>query len=239
MFCSILVLSMFFNVQTDINMTTISNGSFDRHSSLLWSCQICHEHKCRCSSTPNILDCSSYEHDLLIETNCTSTMTWDTVDFSLRNLQTFDMKQLLPLRMHRFLLQSNFISYIADQTFDSLADVLDELDLSLNFIDNVSSHWLNSKFIQLKHLNLASNRIESFVQLDGIELRSLQQLNLSRNRLSHFPRQIQQWTSLVTLDLSFNRLSSIPRFALIGLHNLTWLSIAANRNLTCKSDIRW
>ena len=123
---------------------------------------------------------------------------------------------------------------IDDHAFDSIADVLDELDLETNHLANVSSKWLSSNMTQLRTLNLASNRIESLVLLDALLLPALQVLNLSRNRINAFPDEIRQWTSLTTLDLSFNRLPSIPRFALTGLQNLTWLSVASNRNLTCK-----
>jgi len=163
---------------------------------------------------------------------------WETVDFSSRNIELLDSTRLLSLRMFRLLLKSNLISNIYDNTFDSIGDILIELDLQMNLLLNISSNWLNSKLTKLKILNLALNQLESFIYLDNIHLPSLQELNLSWNRIEIFPNQIQQWTSLIKLDLSFNKLSSIPRFAFIDLQNLTWLSLASNRHLTCKYDIK-
>jgi Leucine-rich repeat (LRR) protein len=200
---------------------------------ILTSCTYCQTRACRCSATKNILNCSSYLLNLTFASNCAEMMIWETVDFSLRNLEFFDSTRLLSLRMNRLLLKSNLISNIYDNTFDSLADILIELDLEMNQLANISSKWLNSKLNQLKILNLASNQIESLIDLDNIHLSSLQELNLSCNQIEIFPNQIHQWTSLIKLDLSFNKLSSIPRFALTDLQHLTWLSLASNRHLTC------
>jgi Leucine-rich repeat (LRR) protein len=128
--------------------------------------------------------------------------------------------------------KSNLITYIDDQTFDSFGDILIELDFEMNQLTNIS--WLNSNLIKLNKLNLASNQFELFSNIKQIKLPNLQLLNLSRNLINHFPANIHQWTSLTTIDLSFNKLSSVPRFALMGLNNLTWLSLASNRNLSCK-----
>ena len=178
-----------------------------------------------------------YLSHLNVTDDCTMMIIWDIVDFSSRNLQLFNSEQLRSLRMRHLLLNSNDIRLIADRTFDSIADILFGLDLSINSIVNISSEWLNSKFIQLKMLNMAFNQIQSLSNLDRIQFPWLQILNLSRNQIDQFPSQIRQWTSLITLDLSFNRLMNIPRFALTGLHNLTWLSLAGNQNLTCKSSV--
>ncbi|UJR28433.1 hypothetical protein I4U23_009673 [Adineta vaga] len=135
--------------------------------------------------------------------------------------------------MYRLLLKSNFIIKIYDHAFDSIADSLIELDLQMNQISNISSKWFNSKFHRLQILNLALNQLETFDDFDHIHLPALRELNLSGNQIEFFPKQIHQWISLTKLDLSFNKLSSIPRFALFGLQNLKWLSLASNRNLTC------
>ncbi len=198
------------------------------------SCTYCQTMTCRCSSMKNILNCSSYLLNLTFASNCATNIIWETVDFSSRNLESLGSTQLLSLRMYRLLLKSNLISNIHENTFDSIVDILIELDLQMNLLLNISSNWLNSKLSKLKILNLASNQLESFIYLDNIHLPSLQELNLSWNRIEIFPNQIQQWTSLIKLDLSFNKLSSIPRFALMDLQNLTWLSLASNRNLSCK-----
>jgi Leucine-rich repeat (LRR) protein len=198
------------------------------------SCTYCQTMACRCPPTNNILNCSSYLLNLTFASNCAEMMIWETVDFSSRNLELFDSTRLLSLRMYRLLLKSNLISSIHDNTFDSIGDILIELDLQMNQLSNISSKWLNSKLKQLKILNLASNQLETFTDLDHIYLPSLRELNLSCNQIEIFPNQIHQWTSLIKLDLSFNKLSNMPRFAFKGLQDLTWLSLASNRHLTCK-----
>jgi Leucine-rich repeat (LRR) protein len=199
------------------------------------SCTYCQTTACHCPLTQSILNCSSYLLNLPFVANCADMIIWKTVDFSSRNFESFDSTKLLSLRMQRLLLKSNLITSIHDNTFDSIGDILVELDLEMNLLINVSSKWLNSKLIYLKKLNLASNQLEVFINFDDdIQLSHLQELNLSRNLIDIFPNKIHQWTSLNTLDLSFNKLSSIPRFALMGLNNLTWLSLASNRNLSCK-----
>lgn len=231
-----LIPSVRSDVQSQVNDTSTPSLWTDRPTP--WKCTYCYTKACRCPLTPVLLNCSFYQLNLTVYSSCGSMNVWDVVDFSSRHLRALDSAQLLSLRMHRLLLQSNFISTIAGQTFDSVADILTELDLSMNSIKSIASTWLNSKFIRLERLNLASNQIHSFVQLDDVQLSSLQELNLSRNHLESFPIPIHQWTSLITLDLSFNQLSSIPRLALMGLQNLTWLSVAANRNLSCKYLLR-
>ncbi len=196
------------------------------------SCLYCQTTACHCSSTPLILNCSSYLLDLPYVSNCSNLIQWKLVDFSSRNFEYLNSTKLLSLRMEYLLLKSNLITYIDKQIFDSLGDILVELDFEMNQISNIS--WLNSNLIQLKKLNLASNQLELFSNLDQVKLPNLQELNLSRNLINLFPSNIHQWTSLTTLDLSFNKLSNIPRFALMGLNNLTWLSLASNRNLSCQ-----
>jgi Leucine-rich repeat (LRR) protein len=195
------------------------------------SCSYCQTRTCRCSSNENTLNCSSYLLNLPFASNCVENKIWEVVDFSSRNLESFDSTKLLSLRMYRLLLKSNLIANIADHTFDSIGDILIELDLQMNQLTDLSPAWFNSQLSQLKILNLASNQLETFVNLDNIHL---QELNLSCNQIEIFPNQIQQWTSLIKLDLSWNKLLSIPRYAFKNLENLKWLSLASNRHLSCK-----
>ncbi|CAF3826440.1 unnamed protein product [Rotaria sordida] len=197
------------------------------------SCIYCQTTACYCPLRQYILNCSSYLLNIPFIENCTKMIIWKTVDFSLRNLKILNAKKLLSLRMERLLLKSNFITYIHNNTFDSIGNILIELDLEKNQIFNLSSKWLNSKLIYLKKLNLAFNQFELFDNIDNIQLSNLQELNLSHNYINIFPNKIYQWISLIKLDLSFNKLLTIPRFALMGLNNLTWLSLASNKNLTC------
>ena len=221
------------NIRADIKFITteISNlSSFTNKQ----SCTYCQTVACHCSSKPTILNCSSHPLNLSSVVYCSKMIIWNTVDFSSRNFQSLNSKHLLPLRMERLLLKSNLITYIHNNTFDSIGDILVELNLEMNQLFNISSEWLNSKLIRLKKLNLASNYIKSFDNLDHVQLPNLQELNLSHNQINIFPNKIYQWISLMKLDLSFNQLSGIPRFAFIDLNNLTWLSLASNKNLNCK-----
>ncbi|CAM4753916.1 unnamed protein product [Rotaria magnacalcarata] len=216
-------------INSSISTTSSSLTSQDT----LLSCSYCQKKTCHCSSTRKILNCSSYLLNLTFDSNCAKMILWKTVDFSSRNLVSLDLSSLLLMRMSHLILKSNSISNIHEKTFDSVGDILIELDLQINQLSALSSKWFNSKLRQLKILNLASNQLESFTQLNHLDLPYLQILNLSRNQIEIFPRQIQQLKSLVTLDLSFNKLSSIPKFALMGLNDLRWLSLASNRDLTC------
>ena len=210
----------------------VSNVMADRQSN---STDISMGHSCLlCSSTTLILNCSSYSFDLSFAENCSETFTWKIVDFTSRNLTHLNSKDLLSLRMEHLFLSFNSLTGIERNTFDSLGEILLELDLSMNQLSNHSIVWLNSNLIELRKLNLALNQMESFSPPDDVQLPKLEYLNLSRNVINHFPSSIHRWTSLTILDLSFNELSNIPRFALMGLNNLTWLSLASNRNLTCK-----
>ena len=200
-------------------------------------CSYCQTRTCRCASRDNMLNCSSFLLDLTFASNCAEVAIWETVDFSSRNLESLNSTKLLSLRMRRLLLKSNLISTIHDHTFDSIGEILFELDLQANQLANISSGWLTSKLTQLNTLNLASNQVESLLHLNHVPLPSLQTLNLSWNHIDVFPPQVHQWTALQTLDLSFNKLSSVPKFALLGLNNLTWLSLASNRYLSCKYPI--
>lgn len=206
-------------------------------STIEQSCIYCQTTACYCPVKQSILNCSSYVLNLPFISNCAKIVTWKIVDFSLRNLTSLNSETLLSLHMERLLLKSNSIIYIDVNTFDSIGDILIELDLEMNLLLNVSSKWLNSKLVSLKKLNLAINQLEFFDNFHDVQLPSLQELNLSHNRIRIFPNDIYRWTSLVKLDLSYNKLSSIPRFALASLHNLTWLSLASNKNLSCKSMI--
>lgn len=224
-----------------VNVTTskMFNSSMSTTPSILnsqntsSSCVYCEQTACRCSST-KILNCSSYLLELTYDSNCSNANIWETVDFSSRNLQLFDSTKLVSLRMYRLILKSNSITTIHENTFDSVGNILTELDLQMNQLSTLSLKWFSSKLSQLKILNLAFNRIESFTQLDHIHLPYLKVLNLSWNQIEMFPYQIHRWKSIEKLDLSFNKLSSVPRFALFGLDSLTWLSLASNRNLSCK-----
>lgn len=198
-------------------------------------CDYCDPRQCQCIIELNLLNCSSYIEPLTMSSNCSTTNIWNLVDFSSRNIEYLNAEILFSLKMTRLSLKSNNIKLIGNRTFDAVSDVLNELDLSANHLVNVSSDWLNAKLNRLKILDLASNRISQFLDSDSVQLESLEILNVSHNEIENFPKVIHKWTSLTSIDLSFNHLRSIPRFALVGLNNLTWLSMAGNKNLACES----
>ena len=156
-------INFLFSMYSIIFILFILSNIIDSEFSIEQSCIYCQTTACRCSSTQNILNCSSYLLNLTFASNCAEMMIWETVDFSSRNFELFDSTKLLSLRMNRLLLKSNLITNIYDNTFDSIGDILIELDLEMNQLSNISSKWLNSKLIQLKILNLASNQLESFI----------------------------------------------------------------------------
>ncbi|CAF1166958.1 unnamed protein product [Adineta steineri] len=227
-FVFFLILFIISSILTDDNFNSTETSIV----SIEQSCIFCQTTACHCPTEELTLNCSYYLLDLPYIENCSHRIIWEIVDFSSRNFESLDSKKLLSLRMKRLLLKSNLITTIHDNTFDSIGDILIELNLEMNQLVNISSNWLNSKIIYLKKLNLALNQLE-VISFDHIQLSNLRELNLSRNQIDIFPDKIHQWTSLTILDLSFNKLSSIPRYALMGLNNLTWLSLASNRNLNC------
>lgn len=197
------------------------------------TCSYCRENQCRCSSSiEKTLNCSSFLLNLQHSSDCFQNQTWRFVDFSYRNLENLDEQKLLGLQTERFSFKSNSISFVDDRTFDSIGQILIELDFDSNFLTNLSSTWINSNFIALEKLHFSFNLIESFDQLENVLLPSLKFLNVSWNQFEHFPTQINQWKSLEVVDFSFNKIASIDQSILIDLQNLQWLSFASNRFLS-------
>ncbi|CAF1523511.1 unnamed protein product [Didymodactylos carnosus] len=192
------------------------------------NCSAC-KYSCRCTIDPIFMsmNCSSYLLNITYD-GCST--DWYEINFSSRNLEYLNHDTFKQLRTKRLLLKSNLISLIDDTTFTSMSVILEYLDLQLNQLQQLTN-WIPTLKTQLKELNIASNQLETLTHLET--LTKLEVLNVSRNQIHVFPKELHYLISLITLDLSYNKLSSIPRYALNGLTNLTYLSFASNRNLSC------
>ena len=88
--------------------------------------------------------------------------------------------------------------------------------------------------LNLKLLDVANNALTSIVGSGGLELPSLQSLNVTENRLTQMPEMLG-WTELLTLTMAGNRLASIPE-SIASLEKLR--SIDLSRNDIRKLDER-
>lgn len=100
-------------------------------------------------------------------------------------------------------LHNNVILEIEDGAFDSLSR-LSELDLSKNSIGCIADFNL----CNLKVLNLSKNSVELFQSARSTDLYKLVSLDLSENKMSHFPL-LPQNNILEYLDASRNRIQSV------------------------------
>lgn len=105
--------------------------------------------------------------------------------------------------LRRISLHNNVILEIEDGAFDSLAQ-LAELDLSKNSIACITDFNLCG----LKVLNLSQNSLELFQSSRSSDLYKLLRLDLSENKMSHFP-VLPQNNVLEYLDASRNRIQSV------------------------------
>lgn len=100
-------------------------------------------------------------------------------------------------------LHNNVILEIEDGAFDSLSH-LTELDLSKNSIGCI----MDFNLCHLKMLNLSKNSVEMFQSARSMDPYKLVSLDLSENKLSHFP--LLPWNNILEyLDISRNRIQSV------------------------------
>ncbi|KAL7676870.1 hypothetical protein ACOME3_003116 [Neoechinorhynchus agilis] len=98
----------------------------------------------------------------------------------------------------------------------SVGETLRHIDLSRNSIKNVTVEFMRS-IPNIRHLNLNSNLIETFVCLDT--LTKLEELSIRNNRLIKAPENLP--ICLKRLDISSNRIRSLsPLFHLTKLEEL-------------------
>lgn len=105
--------------------------------------------------------------------------------------------------LRKISLHNNVILEIEDGALDSLSH-LAELDLSKNSIACITDFNLCG----LKVLNLSKNSLELFQSSRSSELYKLLRLDLSENKMSHFPL-LPQNNILEYLDASRNRIQSV------------------------------
>lgn len=105
--------------------------------------------------------------------------------------------------LEKISLHNNVILEIEDGAFDSLFH-LTELDLSKNSIACIADFNL----CNLKVLNLSKNSMELFQSARSLDLYKLVSLDLSENKMSHFPL-LPQKNILEYLDVSRNRIQSV------------------------------
>lgn len=124
---------------------------------------------------------------------------------------------------------------IADFTFS--LPLLSEIDLSANELISLSANIFNGA-VNLRTINLSRNMISIVEPETFINLRSLEDLNLSHNHLTNnsFDRSGIDWIdgmdSLTSLDLSYNQLAYfdfMPYQTFAGLANLEVLNLRSNR----------
>ncbi|XP_073334852.1 transforming growth factor beta activator LRRC32 [Pagrus major] len=107
------------------------------------------------------------------------------------------------LSLTKISLHNNVILEIEDRAFD-LLNHLTELDLSKNSISCITDFNLYN----LTVLNLSQNSLELFQSSGSTSCYKLQSLDLSENKMSHFPL-LPVDNKLQYLDISRNRLQSI------------------------------
>ncbi|XP_037944704.1 uncharacterized protein LOC119677435 [Teleopsis dalmanni] len=114
----------------------------------------------------------------------------------------------------------------------SLFSVLETLDLSCNKIKNLESSFFPQRMLNLKHLNLAHNQLDSIYRETFYNLLSLNTLLLSYNNITDIDYEtFLALPNLQFLDLSHNRLKGEAIRALQGIPDLVRLSIAYNTDL--------
>lgn len=98
------------------------------------------------------------------------------------------------------------------------------LDLSHNRLKTLPD-WFDDAFANVRGLNLASNQLSSFEQLDG--LHKVQTLDLSGNKMRTWPTALSNLTTLSRLYLNFNEMNLLPK-SIAKLTGLKELAIAGN-----------
>eukprot|EP00794_Sanderia_malayensis_P008300 gene8300-9184_t len=100
------------------------------------------------------------------------------------------------------------------------------VDFSKNALQQVPSKLINYK-CSLTDLNLSFNKLTHFpVELAGLE--SLKFLDLGCNMLSSLPPECCSWKSLIQIVLSGNRFQTIPEL-LYSIESLEVLLVASNQ----------
>ena len=105
---------------------------------------------------------------------------------------------------------------------------LKSLDVSQNFLTGVV-HFPSelTTLQQMTQLNLANNRLSGSVSSSIDTLRSLEQLDFSKNQLSNMPSELGSLKELQHLSLAVNLLTGIPS-SLVSLTKLQHIDLGSN-----------
>ncbi|NXE13479.1 LRC32 protein, partial [Lophotis ruficrista] len=106
-------------------------------------------------------------------------------------------------RLRELDLSDNYITEIEEGAFEALEE-LEVVNLAMNSLHCISGFSLT----QLRVLNLSRNALELFVWEEGEQPHLLQVLDLSHNRLRHFP-ELPAARHLTHLNLSNNLIASL------------------------------
>nr|XP_022314629.1 G-protein coupled receptor GRL101-like [Crassostrea virginica] len=152
----------------------------------------------------------------------------------------------------KIILRNNSIKN-TDNYFSSSMKMLVELDLSFNFITDITTNMFNGlgrlrtlylhhnlitvldgfSFTELKYLrtlNLAYNQIHSIDKMAFENLNYLNTLNLTGNKLKTLPQSIfPALVRLTLLDLSGNKMEELKKNAFEGLEKVRYLHIQNNK----------
>lgn len=120
-------------------------------------------------------------------------------------------------------LRNNIIMDIEEGSFDHLVH-LRKINLAMNSITCISRFNLR----QLESLNLSKNSIQTFHTSDSEEEYHLKHVDLSDNKLVHFPI-LPTVNNLITLNLSMNLISFDENTSHV---ELAWLEEEESRNTT-------
>lgn len=163
---------------------------------------------------------------------------------NIGNLTTLKKLYLNNNRLKRIPDSIEKLTNIDEMTFNK-NELMEHPDISsqsveiLNFSNNKITEIRNSvgKLTNLRILNFEDNQLEGVQEGVFENLKSLRELNLSRNRLKNIPITVEKLSSLKRLYLPENQLTEIP--SEIGkIESLNGIDLSHNRLRSLPSSIR-
>ncbi|CAD8092654.1 unnamed protein product [Paramecium primaurelia] len=154
------------------------------------------------------------------------------INLSFCNLDNSSLSLILPNLKHLRSLKRFIISLVNLKSSESILALssainnytgnkfLDYLDISWNWITNQGLELLNlALFMSVRHINIRSLNLEynqltqdCIVSLETILLKlNIEEINLSKNKLSEFQNQQVLNKKMSKIDLSYNRFEEIPQ----------------------------
>ncbi|KAI3386137.1 hypothetical protein SNEBB_003046 [Seison nebaliae] len=161
------------------------------------------------------IDEVKFPHSLLSLTMTTNKLTKELQTKFYGNLMNID-------------LSNNRLESIGNNCFDNCAQVIS----SINFSENRLVRWTFMEFKNLKILNLSHNHLTDICD-DWSELLELQEVNLSYNRLTKFPKRLPD--KLMELNLTSNRITQIGPSISGSFHPIPSLKVLDLRSNIIKS----